>query len=84
MLALPIFGKIARTSCYARFARTLATTYAAGVPLVEALHSVAGATGNAVYEDATHDIATAVSGGAAAAQVDQRHRPVPVYARADE
>ncbi len=63
MLALPIFGKIARTSCHARFARTLATTYAAGVPLVEALHSVAGATGNAVYEDATHDIATAVSGG---------------------
>jgi type IV pilus assembly protein PilC len=37
MLALPIFGKIARTSCHARFARTLATTYAAGVPLVEAL-----------------------------------------------
>lgn len=63
MLALPIFGKITRTSCHARFPRTLATTYAAGVPLVEALHSFAGATGNAVYEDATHDVATAVSRG---------------------
>ncbi len=63
LLALPVLGKIAHTSCHARFARTLATTYAAGVPLVEALDSVAGATGNGVYEEATHDIAVAVSGG---------------------
>jgi type IV pilus assembly protein PilC len=52
MLKLPILGPILHKSAIARYARTLATTFAAGVPLVEALGSVAGATGNVVYEAA--------------------------------
>jgi type IV pilus assembly protein PilC len=52
MLKLPIVGPILVKAAIARYARTLATTFAAGVPLVEALHSVAGATGNIVYENA--------------------------------
>jgi len=52
MLKLPIIGSILNKSCIARYARTLSTTFAAGVPLVEALESVAGACGNIVYEGA--------------------------------
>jgi type IV pilus assembly protein PilC len=52
MLKLPIIGSILNKSAIARYARTLSTTFAAGVPLVEALTSVAGATGNIVYESA--------------------------------
>jgi type IV pilus assembly protein PilC len=52
MLKFPIVGPILVKAAIARYARTLATTFAAGVPLVEALHSVAGATGNIVYENA--------------------------------
>jgi type IV pilus assembly protein PilC len=52
MLKLPIIGAILNKSSIARYARTLSTTFAAGVPLVEALSSVAGATGNVVYESA--------------------------------
>jgi type IV pilus assembly protein PilC len=52
MLRLPILGAILHKSAIARYSRTLATTFAAGVPLVEALGSVAGATGNIVYEGA--------------------------------
>jgi type IV pilus assembly protein PilC len=52
MLKLPILGSILHKSAIARYARTLSTTFAAGVPLVEALGSVAGATGNIVYESA--------------------------------
>jgi len=51
-LKLPALGPILVKSAIARYARTLATTFAAGVPLVEALESVAGATGNIVYEQA--------------------------------
>jgi type IV pilus assembly protein PilC len=50
MLKMPIVGPILVKAAIARFSRTLATTFAAGVPLVEALQSVAGATGNIVYE----------------------------------
>ncbi len=50
-LKLPIIGPILNKAALARYARTLATMFAAGVPLVEALESVAGATGNIVYED---------------------------------
>jgi type IV pilus assembly protein PilC len=50
MLKFPIVGPILVKAAIARYARTLATTFAAGVPLVEALNSVAGATGNIVYE----------------------------------
>src|ERR1700689_2946008 len=53
MLKFPIIGPILIKSAIARFARTLSTMFAAGVPLVEAMHSVAGATGNIVYEEAT-------------------------------
>jgi type IV pilus assembly protein PilC len=52
MLKIPIIGPILNKSSIARYARTLSTTFAAGVPLVEALTSVAGATGNIVYETA--------------------------------
>jgi type IV pilus assembly protein PilC len=52
MLKMPIIGPILRKAAIARYARTLATTFAAGVPLVEALTSVSGATGNIVYADA--------------------------------
>src|SRR5210317_375837 len=51
-LKFPAIGPILTKSAIARYARTLATTFAAGVPLVEALESVAGATGNIVYEQA--------------------------------
>lgn len=52
MLKLPVIGNVLHQSSIARFARTLAVTFAAGVPLVEALDSVSGATGNRVYESA--------------------------------
>jgi type IV pilus assembly protein PilC len=52
ILKVPIIGSILNKSAIARYARTLSTTFAAGVPLVEALESVAGATGNIVYETA--------------------------------
>ncbi len=52
MLKIPIIGDIVFNAVVARFARTLSTTFAAGVPLVEALESVAGASGNAVFRDA--------------------------------
>jgi type IV pilus assembly protein PilC len=62
-LRLPIVGNILTKAAYARFARTLATMFAAGVPLVEALESVAGATGNIVYEKAVLAMRDQVSSG---------------------
>lgn len=62
-LKLPVIGPIIEKSCYARFTRTLSTTFAAGVPLVDALESVAGATGNIVYSSATLRIRDDVSAG---------------------
>jgi type IV pilus assembly protein PilC len=53
LLKFPIIGPILIKAAIARFARTLSTMFAAGVPLVEAMQSVAGATGNIVYEEAT-------------------------------
>jgi type IV pilus assembly protein PilC len=53
MLKFPVIGPILVKAAIARFARTLSTMFAAGVPLVEAMHSVAGATGNIAYEEAT-------------------------------
>src|SRR5271165_653398 len=53
MMRFPVIGPILVKSAIARFARTLSTMFAAGVPLVEAMQSVAGATGNIVYEEAT-------------------------------
>ncbi|MGH8604154.1 MAG: type II secretion system F family protein, partial [Gammaproteobacteria bacterium] len=52
-LKIPVIGEILEKSAIARFARTLATMFAAGTPLVEAMNSVAGACGNIVYHDAT-------------------------------
>ena len=52
LLKVPVVGDLVRKSAIARFARTLATMFAAGVPLVEAMDSVAGATGNALYSEA--------------------------------
>ena len=52
LLKVPVIGMVLHNSCIARFSRTLAVTFKAGVPLVEALDSVAGATGNKVYENA--------------------------------
>ena len=63
MLKIPVVGQILHNAAIARFARTLATTFKAGVPLVEALESVAGATGNTVYEKATLRIRDDVSVG---------------------
>ncbi|MDO6562900.1 type II secretion system F family protein [Amphritea sp. 1_MG-2023] len=63
VLKLPIIGQILHNSAIARFARTLATTFAAGVPLVEALDSAAGASGNIVYEKAIQQVKNGVSTG---------------------
>jgi len=63
MLKLPVFGHLVRISCIARWSRTLATMFAAGVPLVEALESVAGASGNYEYYVATKKIQSEVSTG---------------------
>ncbi len=63
MLKLPIFGPLVRKATIARWTRTLSTMFAAGVPLVEAFDSVAGAAGNAVYYDATKQIQRDVTSG---------------------
>ncbi len=63
LLKLPIFGPLIRKATIARWTRTLSTMFAAGVPLVEAFDSVAGASGNAVYADATKHIQREVSTG---------------------
>lgn len=63
MLKIPIVGKILYLSVMARFARTLATTFAAGVPLIDALTSVAGAAGNRIYSEAIVKVREDVSTG---------------------
>ena len=65
LLRLPIFGALINKSVIARWTRTLSTMFAAGVPLVEALDSVGGAAGNAVYAEATQKIQRDVSTGSA-------------------
>ncbi|MCP5280554.1 MAG: type II secretion system F family protein [Rhodoferax sp.] len=65
LLKLPIFGVLVEKSCIARWTRTLSTMFAAGVPLVEALDSVGGASGNSVFERATTRIQHEVSTGTA-------------------
>ncbi|WP_131668610.1 type II secretion system F family protein [Psychrobacter pygoscelis] len=62
-LKLPIFGNIAYQAIIARFSRTLSTTFAAGVPLIEALDSTAGATNNVVFYNATQQIKDDVATG---------------------
>ena len=63
ILKLPVIGMILNKAAVARYARTLSTTFAAGVPLVDALDSAAGASGNAVYRYAILDIKVEVSSG---------------------
>ena len=63
MLRLPVFGDVIRKASIARWCRTLSTMFAAGVPLVESLDSVAGAAGNYVYFEATKRIQSEVSTG---------------------
>ena len=63
LLKIPVIGVILNKAAVARYARTLSTTFAAGVPLIEALESAAGASGNAVYRKAIMDIRTEVSAG---------------------
>jgi type IV pilus assembly protein PilC len=65
LLKIPVFGDLLYKSAIARWTRTLATMFAAGVPLVEALDSVGGASGNAVFSEATEKIQREVSTGAA-------------------
>ncbi len=63
LLKIPVFGDVIRKATIARWTRTLATMFAAGVPLVESLDSVGGAAGNKVYMEATKKIQTEVSTG---------------------
>lgn len=63
LLKVPVVGKIIYEAAVARYARTLSTTFAAGVPLVEALNSVAGASGNVVFHNAVMQIKDDVSAG---------------------
>lgn len=80
VLKIPVMGEIIDKSAVAKFGRVLSTTFAAGVPLVDALDSVAGATGNAVYRDAINQIKNDVSSGTQL-QAAMRHADVfPVMA----
>ena len=65
LLKVPVFGELVNKSAVARWTRTLSTMFAAGVPLVEALDSVGGASGNAVFLEATEQIQKDVSTGSA-------------------
>ncbi len=63
LLKIPVIGQVLHNSAIARFSRTLAVTFKAGVPLVEALESVAGATGNMVYQNAVEQMRDDVAVG---------------------
>lgn len=78
ILKLPIFGVIIQKAIYARWARTLSTMFSAGVPLVDALNSVAGASGNHVYYVATKNIQREIATGTGltAAMTSQKVFPV--------
>lgn len=76
LLKAPIVGGILYKSAVARYARTLSTTFAAGVPLVDALDSVAGATGNVVFKNAVNTIKQDVSTGT---QLNVSMRSVAVF-----
>ncbi|ROU01930.1 type II secretion system F family protein [Marinobacter sp. R17] len=76
LLRIPVVGEIIDKSAVAKFGRVLSTTFAAGVPLVDALESVAGATGNAVYRDAILKIQSEVSSGT---QLQAAMRSVGVF-----
>ncbi|MDF0606485.1 type II secretion system F family protein [Neisseriaceae bacterium TC5R-5] len=77
LLILPVLGDIIRKATIARWARTLSTLFAAGVPLVEALDSVGGASGNQVYADACKRIQADVSAGSSLSFSMQRTNLFP-------
>jgi type IV pilus assembly protein PilC len=77
LLRLPIFGDLIRKSTIARWTRTLSTMFAAGVPLVEALDSVGGASGNYVYQQATKEIQRKVSTGTSLTASMQESNVIP-------
>lgn len=68
MLKIPVIGELLQKASVARWSRTLSTTFAAGVPLVDALDSVGPASGNAVYKDATKQVQAEVNVGSSLAQ----------------
>ncbi|MCK5726016.1 MAG: type II secretion system F family protein [Thiotrichaceae bacterium] len=76
VLKMPIFGNLVDKSAIARFSRTLATMSASGIPIVEALESVAGATGNIVYQTATLEVRSDVSKGV---QLNQAMRTTQAF-----
>lgn len=63
ILKLPVIGDLLKKAAVARYARTLSTTFAAGVPLIDALESAAGASGNAVFRDAILEVRAEVTSG---------------------
>jgi type IV pilus assembly protein PilC len=71
MLKIPVIGEMLQKASIARWSRTLATTFAAGVPLVEALDSVGPASGNFIYKEATKSVQTEVNVGTSLAQAMQ-------------
>lgn len=77
LLKLPVFGPVIRKAVLARWTRTLATMFAAGVPLVESLDSVGGASGSAVYYQATQKIAAAVASGTSLTVAMQQSQVFP-------
>jgi len=80
MLKLPVVGEMLQKASVARWARTLSTTFAAGVPLVDALDSVGPASGNAVYKDATRMVQSEVNVGTSLAQSMQNTGVFPSMA----
>jgi type IV pilus assembly protein PilC len=80
MLKLPVIGEMLQKASVARWARTLSTTFAAGVPLVDALDSVGPASGNAVYKDATRQVQAEVNVGTSLAQSMQNTGVFPSMA----
>jgi type IV pilus assembly protein PilC len=77
LLRLPVFGDVVRKAVIARWTRTLSTMFAAGVPLVESLDSVGGASGNAVYLEATQRISSAVRSGTSLTMAMQQTQVFP-------
>jgi type IV pilus assembly protein PilC len=77
LLKAPIFGSVIRKAAIARWTRTLATMFAAGVPLVDALDSVGGAAGNALYLEATKKIQNEVSTGTSLTMAMQNSNVFP-------
>lgn len=79
LLKVPVFGSIVHDAFIARYARTLSTTFAAGVPLVEALDATATASGNAVYERAIKQIRNDVTSGMSLLQATRATGIFPMF-----